>query len=103
MTGCGWLPVSSEAIQSEYVAWDTEGDFDPSWRESAIVLRDGSGSLSSAASTQELSYSLSDQPSPWITLTLADGSSLQLQYRRPGAITYYDRTGGVVHFRRVGR
>jgi len=97
------VPQLADAVQGEYVCRQTEGEIDSAWAQSAIVLRDGTGSITSASGTLELAYTLPERPSPWITLRLEDGSSLQLQYRRPGELAYYDWAGGAAYYSRVGR
>lgn len=99
--GCTWVAVDPDSIQGEYVA--QAGASDTTWREARIILRDGSGALTTSTRARELSYALSDQSSPWIAVLLDDGTSMQLQYRRPGQLTYYDPFGNRVDFVRVGR
>lgn len=102
-SGCGWVLVNANAIQGEYVLAASSGEPGPAVEASKIVLRDGTGTLTTPVGTHELTYTLSDQSSPWITLILDDGRVMHLQYRRPGQLTFYDPLSGALDYRRVGR
>jgi hypothetical protein len=103
VSSCSWVTSSSGAVQGAYVAVGAPSLADGKWVSATIVLRDGAGTLVTPAETHELTFTLSSQSSPWITVVLDDGTAMQLQYRRPGQLTLYDAVSGPVDFRRIGR
>jgi hypothetical protein len=100
---CTWVAVNADAIQGDYICQISGSGTDSAWEGARIVLRDGVGTLVTSARVQELTYTISDQSSPWIAVLLDDGTSMHLQYRRPGQLSYYDPFGGRADFVRVGK